>query len=164
MNIKKTNKPINIQKISTNNNREDMAKVLYETAKAGFNHESPWKVKHFYQTLEAENSVVFTASTHDSLKEKTIGLLIASITLSEGDIYMVVVDEDYKQGQVAYRLFKHLIDYGRKHEVEILYLEVRKSNILAIGLYKKLGFEEIGLRRAYYSHPIEDALIMQLTI
>ena len=57
-----------------------------------------------------------------------------------------------------------MIEYGRKHEVESLYLEVRTSNVPAIGLYKKLGFEKVGLRKAYYSSPIEDAIVMQLKI
>lgn len=39
-------------------------------------------------------------------------------------------------------------------------LEVRASNTAAIGLYEAGGFVRAGLRRAYYTHPVEDALIL----
>lgn len=39
-------------------------------------------------------------------------------------------------------------------------LEVRVSNEIAQGLYRKLGFEPSGIRPAYYSDNLEDALIM----
>jgi [ribosomal protein S18]-alanine N-acetyltransferase len=39
-------------------------------------------------------------------------------------------------------------------------LEVRRSNEDAIRLYERLGFEQAGVRRAYYTSPVEDALIL----
>jgi [ribosomal protein S18]-alanine N-acetyltransferase len=39
-------------------------------------------------------------------------------------------------------------------------LEVRASNAPAIALYERGGFVRAGLRRAYYTHPVEDALIL----
>ena len=44
--------------------------------------------------------------------------------------------------------------------MSILTLEVRQSNIAAQGLYRKYGFEEIGVRKRYYSDNNEDAVIM----
>jgi ribosomal-protein-alanine N-acetyltransferase len=42
-------------------------------------------------------------------------------------------------------------------------LEVRKSNLPAIKLYKKLGFVEAGIRKDFYTKPLEDAIIMWKT-
>ena len=39
-------------------------------------------------------------------------------------------------------------------------LEVREGNKSAIGLYEKLGFESAGIRKNFYSNPVENALIM----
>jgi [ribosomal protein S18]-alanine N-acetyltransferase len=39
-------------------------------------------------------------------------------------------------------------------------LEVRRSNAAAIALYESAGFAPAGVRRAYYTHPVEDAIIL----
>ena len=38
-------------------------------------------------------------------------------------------------------------------------LEVRRSNVAAIRLYARSGFREAGVRRNYYTQPVEDALV-----
>jgi ribosomal-protein-alanine N-acetyltransferase len=44
----------------------------------------------------------------------------------------------------------------------VLLLEVRRSNIAAIRLYRGLGFSALGVRRGYYSDNGEDAVEMIL--
>ena len=39
-------------------------------------------------------------------------------------------------------------------------LELRAGNREALGLYESLGFRRLGVRRAYYSAPAEDALLL----
>ncbi len=39
-------------------------------------------------------------------------------------------------------------------------LEVRASNAPALALYERAGFRQLGSRRAYYTHPVEDAIIL----
>ena len=39
-------------------------------------------------------------------------------------------------------------------------LEVRESNLPAISLYEKLGYERVGLRKNFYSSPVENAVLM----
>ncbi len=48
-------------------------------------------------------------------------------------------------------------------------LEVRPSNLAALGLYKSLGYEQIGIRKNYYPHnpqtgSREDAIVMAKSI
>ena len=42
-----------------------------------------------------------------------------------------------------------------------IFLEVRSNNIAAINLYKKVGFDIVGMRKGMYKDPIDDAIIMQ---
>ena len=49
-----------------------------------------------------------------------------------------------------------------KNKCEFISLEVRKSNIPAIKLYEKFGFEKVGTRKDFYRKPQEDALIYTL--
>ena len=37
----------------------------------------------------------------------------------------------------------------------------RSSNYLAINLYKKFHFKQVGIRKRFYQNPIEDAILMQ---
>jgi [ribosomal protein S18]-alanine N-acetyltransferase len=48
--------------------------------------------------------------------------------------------------------------------VEALMLEARASNLQAAEFYLRAGFAEIGRRRAYYSAPIEDAVLLELRL
>jgi [ribosomal protein S18]-alanine N-acetyltransferase len=41
-------------------------------------------------------------------------------------------------------------------------LEVRASNVAAMGLYQALGWRQTGLRPDYYANPVEDAVLMSL--
>jgi [ribosomal protein S18]-alanine N-acetyltransferase len=43
-------------------------------------------------------------------------------------------------------------------------LEVRRSNVAAQHLYKKAGFREDGIRKSYYTQPVEDALLLIKTL
>ena len=54
-------------------------------------------------------------------------------------------------------MMKALRELGR----EALFLEVRESNSPALGLYARLGFEQVGKRPRYYVNPVEDALILR---
>lgn len=60
------------------------------------------------------------------------------------------------------RLLKHLQNIAMKKGVDTLFLEVRPSNGVALALYQKLGFNELGLRKDYYpgENKREDALIL----
>ena len=55
----------------------------------------------------------------------------------------------------------------RKAEARRLHLEVAATNAAALGLYKRLGFEEIGRRKGYYDRPgapPEDAINLSLAL
>ena len=42
-------------------------------------------------------------------------------------------------------------------------LEVRRANAAALRLYQGAGFREAGIRRHYYTQPVEDALVLLLS-
>jgi ribosomal-protein-alanine N-acetyltransferase len=41
-------------------------------------------------------------------------------------------------------------------------LEVRASNEPAFALYRRFGFTQVSVRRRYYAHPVEDAILMEM--
>ncbi len=65
-----------------------------------------------------------------------------------------------RQG-IGTRLVENILQTGRLHGARQIFLEVRETNLNAQALYLKHGFDVVGRRRAYYSNPKEDALIMR---
>ena len=61
-------------------------------------------------------------------------------------------------------LLESIVEEARHLGAASLTLEVRRSNIAAQRLYAKSGFHEAGVRKSYYTQPVEDALILRRKI
>ena len=48
----------------------------------------------------------------------------------------------------------------RIFNAERIILEVRESNVPAIGLYEKYGFKNVGIRKNFYHSPVENGITM----
>jgi ribosomal-protein-alanine N-acetyltransferase len=62
------------------------------------------------------------------------------------------------------QMLEAVIDEARRLGAESLALEVRRSNVAAQRLYKRAGFREDGVRKSYYTQPVEDALLLIKTL
>ena len=60
----------------------------------------------------------------------------------------------------------HLKELCLKTGIHYIFLEVRRSNRIAINLYERIGFNETGIRKNYYKTEIgkEDAILMGLSL
>ena len=88
-----------------------------------------------------------------------LGYAGLQVILDEGYIANIAVEDAARRHGVASALLDVYCRFGQEH-LAFLTLEVRASNAAAIGLYLKHGFEEVGRRKNFYSHPREDAIIM----
>jgi [ribosomal protein S18]-alanine N-acetyltransferase len=61
---------------------------------------------------------------------------------------------------VATALLGFVLNEAHKLGVHRATLEVRRSNDAARHLYERFGFGAAGVRRAYYSNPVEDAIVL----
>lgn len=61
---------------------------------------------------------------------------------------------------VGRALLAHVLEEAAAMGAPHATLEVRVSNAPAVALYESAGFSRAGLRRGYYTHPVEDALIL----
>ncbi|PKN68042.1 MAG: GNAT family N-acetyltransferase [Deltaproteobacteria bacterium HGW-Deltaproteobacteria-12] len=87
-----------------------------------------------------EKSLTFEAWQGESL----VGLVAAyfnDCTLNTAHITDVSVMRSYSGKGVAARLLKNCIDYAAENSFKNIFLEVTRSNSLAVNLYKKLGFD-----------------------
>jgi ribosomal-protein-alanine N-acetyltransferase len=87
---------------------------------------------------------------------------ILGITKKGHVISIAVLPNHHRKG-IGYQLIKEAIKAMEKNKAKECYLEVRESNIPAITLYKKLGFQPAKTNKNYYADG-EDAIVMAINI
>ena len=92
-----------------------------------------------------------------------VGMLINWCMAGENHIISIGVRREYRRIGIGKLLLLSLIEMAINNSNSIVTLEVRRSNLVAITLYQKLGFEIVGTRKNYYSNNREDAFIMTLS-
>ena len=90
-----------------------------------------------------------------------VGYVGSQTVLDQSDMMNLAVLPEYRRNGAATALVNLLIEHLKQRGSCSLTLEVRSSNQSAISLYRKLGFEQIGLRPGYYKNPKEDACILR---
>jgi ribosomal-protein-alanine N-acetyltransferase len=95
--------------------------------------------------------------------KQTLAFILAWHVADELHVLDVATHPNARRSGLARRLMDHAIDYARKHSVRHMLLEVRRSNIAAIRLYRACGFFAMGLRPKYYADG-EDAVEMALVL
>jgi ribosomal-protein-alanine N-acetyltransferase len=76
----------------------------------------------------------------------------------------LVVDRDYRRRGIGGALIEACMAWAGNAGASVVRLEVRPSNAAALALYTRHGFSTEGVRRAYYSAPVEDALLLQAPV
>lgn len=92
-----------------------------------------------------------------------VGLFSATLVLDELHIDNLATDPVWRQQGIAARLLRDGLATARQRGAETALLEVRPSNLPALSLYLKFGFQIDGRRPAYYPcppAPPEDALLL----
>jgi len=136
--------------------REDVERV-YEINKDSFTTDA-WSRFSFEKDFENKFSKRFVLEEDG----KVVGYVIFWVIKDEATIMTFAVDPNYRSRGYGEKLLREAIEkLGNK--VKRVVLDVRKSNLRAINLYKKLGFKVVTERKGYYSDG-ENALLMELKI
>jgi [ribosomal protein S18]-alanine N-acetyltransferase len=88
-----------------------------------------------------------------------LGFLIAHRIDAEWELENIAVSAMARRGGVGTSLLSAFLQHVSAENGSAIFLEVRESNQSARGFYSKVGFEEIGVRKSYYSAPAEDAVL-----
>jgi len=124
-------------------------------------HAHPWsegifkdclRVGYFCPTLKQGNDIVAYG--------------VMSIAAEEAHIFNICVSEQFRKQGYGVQVMVYLLDLAKAKKAKSVFLEVRPSNNVAIQLYSKLGFIEVGIRKDYYPSKDgrEDALIFAMDI
>ena len=81
---------------------------------------------------------------------------------SEAHILNLCIGQNFRRRGLGQELLSHMLGLAKQKDVSTVFLEVRPSNEIAIALYDKMGFNQIGIRHDYYPAKVgrEDAVIL----
>jgi len=124
-------------------------------------YEFPWPESIFSDCLQFGYS-----SWVVELDQEVVAYCIMSLAVQECHILNVCVKPELQGQGIGRRLLVRMLEIAAKRDADTAFLEVRPTNVQAISLYFSLGFNEIGVRKAYYPALFgrEDALILAKTL
>jgi [ribosomal protein S18]-alanine N-acetyltransferase len=115
-------------------------------------------------SVEGRSERLAWIADDDAVAGGILAFLVAQRVDTEWELENIVVAGSKRRRGVAAGLLGKFIAHARAAgQGREIFLEVRESNLSARALYRKLGFEETGLRKSYYSNPPEDAILCRLS-
>ena len=124
---------------------------------------NPWHETTFRGEIQNNDLSYPLVVIHRNL-DKVIGYIVYWKIREEVQINNIAVHPDFKRMGIGEAILRDVIQEARGEGAHYVSLEVRPSNTAARGLYAKLGFELIGIRRNYYSNPDEDAIVLGMSL
>jgi [ribosomal protein S18]-alanine N-acetyltransferase len=127
--------------------------------------EKAWDTAAMHNLLGHPGSTAFLAKVGSPAE--TVGFVLGQLAADEAEILSLGVRADRQRHGVGRRLVEALGRAAKKAEARRLFLEVGAGNLAAFGLYRALGFKEVGRRKGYYERagaPAEDALTLALDL
>jgi len=134
--------------------REDDIRQIMNIENESFS--TPWTEAAFL----AEIYKLYSLSRVLIIGDRLVGYLCMNIILDEGHILNLAVHPDFRRRGLATRLINEALAELKKKGCRFIYLEVRGSNTAAKQFYVQFGFRDAGLRKKYYTSPVEDAVLM----
>jgi len=135
-----------------------------------------WTLEGYQRELASPNSWLLSLTCHDNScpqttshqfpriqpppVERLVGLGCLWSVLEEAHITILAVHPEYQGQGFGQALLHALLIVAQQQRLEWATLEVRVSNQVALSLYQKFGFQEVGRRRRYYPDTGEDGLVL----
>jgi ribosomal-protein-alanine N-acetyltransferase len=117
----------------------------------------PWSAGLFLSELAQKGSRAYFVARN---RGRVVGYAGVMILGDEGHVTNIAVDPSFHRHKAGTRLLIALVDASRERKVRSMTLEVRRANDGAQAMYRKFGFQTVGVRRGYYVETGEDAYIM----
>lgn len=121
------------------------------------NFPTPWSEQSFIDEMTKNVCARYMVAEEDG---EILAYAGAWMVLDEGHITNIAVAAEHRGRGIGKAVTEALKQYAANLGVDYMMLEVRRSNLVAQSMYKKLGFIELGYRKRYYEDNGEDALLM----
>jgi len=130
---------------------------------------SPWGWDAYYKELQSADSIMLVA--RDSADRNVAsdsrpitGFIVARLLANELHINNVAVRPEHRRAGMGAGLVGAALQWAQEKRADRAVLEVRAGNSAAQALYRRCGFVVEGRRRRYYASPVEDALLMAVSL
>ncbi|GAF66675.1 putative acetyltransferase [Bacillus sp. TS-2] len=122
---------------------------------------NPWKPELFEQELKVNRFAHYLVY---ELEQVIIGYCGLWVIADEAQITNIAVHANYRGQNRGEELLTYALHFAKLMGAKKISLEVRQSNTVAQNLYRKLGFQDGGIRKNYYTDNLEDALVMWVNL
>jgi len=127
---------------------------------------APWTRKMLEAELTGNQFAHFLVARDAAKATTTDGAIVGSlcfwIVFEEVRLMNLAVAEDRRRQGIGAALVASALRTGLMQAATRAVLEVRASNRAALALYQRFGFSQVSIRPAYYSNPVEDAVLMEM--
>lgn len=122
---------------------------------------TPWTLDSFHYEMRENQFAHYIVAEDES---EIIGFCGMWLVIDAAQITNVAVVEKARGQGIGETLMREAIRIAREKNMDMMSLEVRVSNTPAKTLYRKLGFQDGGIRKGYYTDNGEDALVMWVNL
>jgi len=145
---------------------DDLDRVM-EIEKDGFAH--PWSADLLRREMVHDWSTILLATDVRSgpaglAHEVVVGFVVYWLVHDELHVLNLATAVEERRRGVGRALMDEAATRARKAGAVLATLEVRRSNLAALALYRDLGYRQVGVRPNYYVDEGEDAIVMVMDL
>lgn len=116
-----------------------------------------WSKSSMLQDLISVNSIILGAKSQQG---ELTGFIFAKILSDRAEILNLAVSKASLRCGTGHKLVKEALNILKNKKITDISLEVNEHNVIAQNLYKKVGFELVGIRKKFYNNK-DNAFIMR---
>lgn len=120
-----------------------------------------WNKESYIRELETNDYAYLYVIEVDN---RIVGFIDYWITFEVCQLAKIVTDKKERGKHYAFKMMNFMNKMAKEKGCEVISLEVRRSNLLAIKFYEYLGYIKINERKSYYQDNYEDALVYMLAV
>ncbi len=147
--------PLHTYTVLRDMNHADVAEIVCIEQRA---HAYPWSSGNFTDALKSN----YVCKVYEAEGE-ILGYVVFMFAVDEVHLLNIGIGAEYQRKGLGRGLLGATMEMARGCNMRRMLLEVRHSNAAALGLYRDVGFRQIGLRHGYYSvgNEREDGIVME---
>lgn len=123
---------------------------------------TPWTLDSFYYEMTENQYAHYLIAENEA--GEIIGFCGVWLVIDAAQITNVAVVNSVRGQGIGEGLMREAMRVAKEANMDVMSLEVRVTNTVAQNLYRKLGFQDGGIRKGYYTDNQEDALVMWVNL